>query len=276
MKGNKAKGIKHLQRGTKEFDFKFACDSYDLMQRGVGKELLSGAMGEDYAKKHCKVNSIPYERSFINKCVSARKKASVLPRELTEDLCRKYHVGYFKTSPENCFDSDYILFNKEQLSFWKSVDVNLWGLEFMVIPSFDREWRVNDIAFRILNPEKVNYAFKWLFAFGQQATFGLQLTDPSKPLLLCEGFQDMVALRESKYLQAVGLGSVEITNRHKKQLNTENYVFCQDMDEHGMRIRKGDMARTCFYSPPGKDPYEVFLKHGKVDIIEIGSSLKKV
>jgi len=89
-------------------------------------------------------------------------------------------------------------------------------------------------------------------------------------LLLVEGFQDMIAFRESGYENVVGLGSAKITDAHKVELKTDSYTFCQDMDSFGMSERS-DLSKTCFYVPEGKDPYEVWQTHGKVDILEINA-----
>jgi DNA primase len=80
----------------------------------------------------------------------------------------------------------------------------------------------------------------------------------------------MLAFRESGYTNAVGLGSAKITEAHLQQLKTDNYIFCQDMDRFGMSQRT-DLSRTCFFKPEGKDPYEAWQKHGRVDIVKIGN-----
>ena len=248
------------------FDYKLACDGYDLSTKFDGS--LLNELAVKYAHKHCKIDQLPEAEEFIASCIRKRQQLKLTPRDIPEELCDKYEVGYFETSPESCFDSLYILFNKDELDFWHDVNTDLWGLQFMVVPSRDRSGTINEIGFRILNPEKIKDSFKWLFAYGQQATFGMHLCDIDSPLLLVEGFQDMLAFRESGYNNVVGLGSAKVTEAHKAQLKTDDYIFCQDMDSFGMSERK-DLSRTCFYIPEGKDPYEVWQNHGQVDILKI-------
>ena len=255
-----------IPTNSEQFDFKLACDGYDLIDKFDGN--LIGRFGKNYARKHCKIESLGNVDQFIEQCVKERQKKRLSPRDLPENLCDEYEVGYFVTSPVNCFSSEYILFNFEQLSFWERAKTNLWDLEFMVVPSRGWDGVVNELGFRILNPDKIKHAFKWLFPFGQRATFGLNRCVKGKQLLLCEGFQDMVAFRESDYDNVVGLGSAEVTDLHKQELQTEDYLFCQDMDGFGMLVREGQ-ERMCFYRPEGKDPYEVWQKHGYIELVRV-------
>jgi len=258
--------IKNL-RG-RNLSYKLSCDGYDLSRKLDG--MLVGPFGRHYAKKHCRVAEFPFAEEFISKCIINRK-SNKPELNIKEEFCDKYEVGYFETKKHNCFDSDYILFNEEQLAFWTSVNVVLWGLKFMVVPSRNWKGEINEIGFRLLNREKVNNVFKWLFMFGQQATFGLHLCDKNKELLLVEGFQDMVAFGESGQSNVVGLGSLDITEAHKAQLQTDDYVICSDMDQAGMSSRK-DQQRYCFYKPEGKDPYDVFVKNGKVEPVYVDTN----
>ncbi len=255
--------MKYLYQG---YDYKFACDGYDLLHKFDGT--LLNEYGIRYVTRHCKVDSFNNAEEFINKCVETRQQLNLTPREIPSELCYKYQVGYFETSIANCTDSEYILFNKKELDFWHKVGIDLWGLQFMVVPSRDYNGQINDIGFRLLNQDRVADAFKWLFPYGQQATFGLHLCNKNEPLLLVEGFQDMLAFSESGYTNVVGLGSAVITDQHKIQLQTEDYIFCQDMDKFGLSQRT-DLTKTCFFTPEGKDPYEAWQKHGKVDILKI-------
>lgn len=255
--------MKYLSEG---YDYKFACDGYDLIDKFDGN--LLNPVGVDYVTRHCKLDNFDHAEDFISECVKRRQDLQLTPRDIPSLLCDKYQVGYFETSVSSCFDSPYILFNKEELDFWKSVDVDLWGLKFMVVPSRDIQGNINDIGFRLLNQDKVKNVFKWLFPLGQQATFGLHLCDINEQLLLVEGFQDMIAFRESGYTNVVGLGSAKITKAHLSQLKTDNYVFCQDMDRFGMTQRT-DFSKTCFFSPEGKDPYEAWQKYGRVNVVNI-------
>lgn len=248
------------------FDYKLACDGYDLSTKFDGN--LLNKLAIKYANTHCKVEQIPNAETFISSCINKRQKLNLTPRDIPKELCDKYEVGYFETSRNACYDSPYILFNENELNFWSATGTDLWGLQFMVVPSRNYDGDINEIGFRLLNQEKVKNAFKWLFPYGQKATFGLHKCDPSKPLILVEGFQDMLAFTESGYDNVVGLGSVKITDAHKAELKTEDYIFCQDMDSFGMSERT-DLSKTCFYIPEGKDPYDVWQTHGKVDILKI-------
>ena len=248
------------------FDYKLACDGYDLSIKFDGN--LLNELAVKYAHKHCKIDELPNAEEFITSCIHKRQELNLTPRDIPTELCDKYEVGYFETSPESCFDSPYILFNEHELNYWTKADTDLWGLQFLVVPSRDYNGKINEIGFRLLNQERVKESFKWLFPYGQQATFGLHLCNQNEPLLLVEGFQDMLAFRESGYDNVVGLGSVTVTDAHKEQLKTDDYIFCQDMDSYGMRVRT-DFSKTCFYVPKGKDPYAVWQEHGQVDILKI-------
>lgn len=252
------------------FDYKLACDGWDLYQKPIGELLNLFAVA--YVKRHCRIETFNDIEQFVIETTSDREKAPNF-RGLSTGLVDKYEVGYFETSVGSCFDSDYILFNKEQLQFWETVGVHLFGLKFMVCPSRNKEGTINEIGFRLLNQEQVNNAFKWLFVFGQQGTFGLHLCDISKKLLLCEGFLDMIAFRESGYSNTVGLGSVTLTKGHEEQLAGYKWIFCQDMDSFGMFSRKDDLDKTCFYYPQGKDPYEVWKDNGWVKVIVIDNDI---
>ncbi len=143
----------------------------------------------------------------------------------------------------------------------------------MVVPSRDWAGSINEIGFRILDQERVHYGFKWLFPVGQQATFGLHNCAQGHQLILCEGFLDYVAFIESGYHNIVGLGSIEVSENHLKQLGTSNWVVCLDMDGYGLLKSKDflNLNKACFYQPKGKDPYDVYQRHGKVLIIQVGS-----
>ena len=171
------------------FDYKLACDGYDLSTKFDGH--LLNELAIKYANKHCKIDCLPNAEEF----------------------------------------------NEPELTFWSNTGTDLWGLQFLVVPSRDRNGEINEIGFRLLNQEKVKEAFKWLFPYGQQATFGLHLCDTDEQLLLVEGFQDMIAFRESGYNNVVGLGSVKdrqllILPRHgliwivRKKRSFKNMFLC--------------------------------------------------
>lgn len=241
--------------------YKLACDGYDLLKTPIGQAVINN-YGRKYVSNCCVMQEFPIKEDFIKDCIVDRQGRSL--RGLSPYLCDKYEVGYFQTSVETVLDSKYILFNKKMLQFWKESGVDLFGLEFMVVPSRGWDGQINEIGFRLLNMERVNHAFKWLFPYGQRATFGLNLCSSEQSLLLCEGFLDMVAFRESGYTNSVGLGSAIVTEAHKQELKNDNCIMCNDMDTVGMAMRRNNPKSFCFYSPNGKDPYEVWMKYGVV------------
>lgn len=255
------------------FRYKLACDGIDLISKPLGSSVI-GSYGRKYIEKHCKLKlSKDQLESFIRDCIRDRKFAIDLDyRGLSQELCDKYEIGLFVVSKQHCIqDVDFVLFNEEQLNFWRAAGINLFDLQFMVVPSRDWAGEVNEVGFRILDMKQVHDGFKWLFPIGQQATFGLHKCSKDKKLVLCEGFLDYVAFVESGYTNIVGIGSVEVTDNHLKQLKTDNWSVCFDMDRFGFfnSSKFIDQRRACFYFPQGKDPYEVYRLHGRVDLLHI-------
>lgn len=244
---------------TEAMQYKIACDGYDLIDK------FDGILINEYSKKYaqtCTRVTIPNNiEEFITKAIEYRGDRT--PRDIPDNLCNKYEVGMFK--PKDFYgilDTNYVLFNEKVIEFWKQRNVFLEDLEFMVAVSRDKDGVCNGLGLRLLELDNAKRAFKWLFPFGQNCTFGYHLTN-NEQLILCEGFQDMIAFRETGY-NAIGLGSAVVTDEHKERI-TEDYVFCGDMDKFGMELREAD-NNTVYYEPQGKDPYEVFLKHGYVNI----------
>lgn len=255
------------------FRYKLAYDGIDLISKPLGHSVI-GSYGKKYINKHCRLELLRHQaESLIQTCIKERKRSKDTDfRGLSQDLCDKYEVGLLTISKQHCIAGvEYVLFNEEQLNFWDEAGVGIFDVQFMVIPS--RGWgrQINEIGFRVLDPKQVHEGFKWLFPIGQQATFGLHRCDRNKKLILCEGFLDYVALSESGYNNIVGLGSVEVTPNHLKQIDKDDWALCLDMDRYGfLKASKFiDQSRACFYSPEGKDPYEVYQKHGHVDLVFI-------
>lgn len=249
------------------YEYKLACDGFDLSRTAFGKRILN-PIAVDYVKKHCIVDSIPNIEDFAEDCIKARRRSEP-EHPLPISLRDKYEVGYFVTSPDNCFDSDYILFNQEQLDFWSEDKTDLYGLKFLVCVSRNWEGAINALGFRIFDTKRVHNAFKWLFPLGQRATFGLHLCDPKKQLILCEGAWDAYAFLESGVKNIVGLGAVKPTALHRKELGAQHLtrsIRCQDMDRYGMQMRQSK-TKYCFYAPEGKDPFDAWLEHGNVDLV---------
>jgi len=252
------------------YEYKLACDGFDLKQKPAMQDRLN-SLAINYIDRHCLLSNFLEVEHFISQCIADRRKAEpdhCLPITLRD----KYEVGKFTVSLDNCFNNDYILFNKEQLEFWKEaseVGTDLIGLEFLVIASRDWTGKINELGFRILDKNRVRSAFKWLFPYGQQATFGLNFCDPNKQLILCEGAWDYIALRESDYSNIVGLGSLKLTDRHKKELRTENYGFCLDGDYWGLESEIDKGKQVYLFIPEAKDPFDAFIQHGKIKLIKV-------
>ena len=127
------------------FDYKLACDGYDLSNQFDGH--LLNELAIKYANKHCKIDCLPNAEEFIASCIHKRQQLNITPRDIPVELCDKYEVGYFETSIESCFNSPYILFNEPELTFWSNTGTDLWGLQFLVVPSRDRNGEINEIGF---------------------------------------------------------------------------------------------------------------------------------
>ena len=255
------------------FRYKLAYDGIDLISKPLGDSVI-GSYGKNYIKKHCRLEfSRRQAEFFIQTCIEERKHSKDIDfRGLSQDLCDKYEVGLLTVSKQNCIAGvEYVLFNEEQLIFWDKAGVGIFDVQFMVVPSRGWDGQINEIGFRVLNTKQVHDGFKWLFPIGQQATFGLHKCNPNARLVFCEGFLDYVAFSESEYRNIVGLGSVEITSNHLRQIGKCDFAICLDMDRYGFLKASEfiDQSRACFYSPEGKDPYEVYQKHGKVHLVNI-------
>lgn len=252
---------------TKEgWPYKLACDGFDLLNSKLGEETLND-IAVSYVKEHCVVSTFSDAESFVFDCICNRRRKE-FEHPLRVDLRDKYEVGVFRTSKEYCIDNKYILFNQTQLEEWDTTGVHLWDLEFLVIPSRDSTGKINEIGFRLLNTSLVHDAFKWLFMFGQQATFGLQLCDMSKPIIAVEGAFDWIALAESGYKNIIGLGSAFISQRQKEYVKGKELVMCLDQDSFGLSQRV-KYNKYCFFKPDAKDPFEAFCNYGRVDLIEV-------
>lgn len=242
--------------------YKLCCDGYDFVNRIEAFEYSE--MEIQYANRHCIINNFDKLNEFYKYSIQERKKTNIDYFGLNDYLLDKYEVGYYQVQLGLNFHDNYILFSDENISKWQTI-IPIIGLEFMV--TFSRNWNgnINGIGLRILDTKIVHDAFKWLFPLGQKCTFGLQYADKNDKLILVEGFTDMIAGQESGYLNCIGLGSVEITDDHKLELNTDNYVFCPDQDSYGMQIRR-ESDNWCLFSPEKyKDPYEAYKQTGRVN-----------
>lgn len=247
------------------YQYKLALDGLDFSQSQLGQACLNDLMVSQV--QNVGLIDVSGLQSFIDSCVIERRKAEPthpLPLAWRD----KYQVGLFSLSPDSCFNSPYVLFNRDWLSIWHDDVSPMWGLQFLVVPSYNHDGVLNEIGFRILDTNAVDSAFKWLFANGQQATFGLQNCDTDKPLTLVEGAWDYMALNECGATNVVGLGSVFVTERHHAQLGSRVYRTCFDQDSFGIAQRAGPSS-YCFFVPEGKDPFETYLQHGAVRLLDV-------
>ena len=250
---------------TKEgYDYKLACDGFDLSRTHFGRIVLN-TLAKEYTQTHCLVSDLPGKEELQAFFLESRRKGEP-EHPFPLSLRDKYEIGSFAVSKDNCFDTDYVLFNRKQLEFWHEAGTSLYGLEFLTCVSRGYDGEINNFGFRILDPGKVHGGFKWLFPMGQSATFGLHLVTDSKKLLLCEGAFDAYAFLESGVSNVVGLGAVKLSAGHRRILGQgtiRSATLCQDMDSFGLQSRTLK-RKTCFYAPEGKDPFDVYLQHGHV------------
>lgn len=244
--------------------YKLACDGLDLSRSKVGEQVLNH-IALEYIEQHGTVGPDFDAETFIRDCVSDRR-ANEPEHKLNIYLRDKYEVGQFVVAAEGRGDR-YALFNSEELRTWEATGVNLLGLRFLVVPSRDQDGRINEIGLRLLDTSLVYDAFKWLFPFGQQATFGLDKCD-GRPIVCVEGAFDQIAFAESGVQNVVGLGSIFLTKGHQKYLAGRQLTMCLDQDRFGLSQR-ANYASYCFYRPEGKDPFDVFLQHGRVELVEV-------
>jgi hypothetical protein len=218
-------------------------------------------------------------KRFIHLC--SQNLEAVAPyleeRGFPLELASKYDLGGF------CFNtfknedlgtlSPYILFNGDELDYinhqirqrcWFKVDIkDCW---FLLCPSYDRTGKVNNLAFRVINPALETLA-KWMFAMGRQATFGLQWVDPKEETWIVEGFFDQVACHECG-IQSVGLGSAFMSEAHLAYLKDLKLAYLFDSDETGRKyseILEKD-HKVLRLSKEFKDPWESWTQTQQITL----------
>jgi DNA primase len=195
-------------------------------------------------------------------------------RHFTPELCQQFKVTSWKYKQHHYHSwAHYFPFNYPAL-ISASMALDKVGYmtflperEYMIVPSYDRQGKLNNLAFRFIDEDIVTWMAKWLFSHGRQATFGLEEVDPSKPVLLVEGFFDRVAckLLSGGKLQAVGLGSAFISDYHWRFLKGLDCRFLLDSDETGRRYSKElkeEGHKVYMLSDEFKDPWE-FYENGR-------------
>jgi len=199
------------------------------------------------------------------------------------DMLERYHIGSYRPADFVGYDfgsvSKFYLFDPNRLEYLNYVmqqlklDINLLDTTFLVMPSFDNEGQLNNLAFRVLDPTIESKAFKWLFSHGRQATFGLnRVLDPRKPITVIEGYFDYVACKECGMSQPVALGSAFFSPfhlRYLKQLGSPIDVLF-DSDTTGKKYTQmleplaDQLNRVLVLDPLHKDPWDWWTKEGEV------------
>lgn len=255
------------------FWYKIACDGQDLIDK---LDFSGGHFDETLWRLYAENTRVPVIENaagFIAhcrnnaKCESARKQ--VEPR-IPSELWEKYELGIFEVASTTEFEQKWVLLNQANISWWEEhYSVTLSGLKFLVVPSRGWDGEINEIGFRVANTDLVHKAFKWLFPYGNKATFGLHRCDRGRELLVVEGFHDYLAMSESGVSQVVGIGSVHILDHHMKVLGN-NIVWCPDMDKGGVysirQYKEEDGSRriALYNGQHGQDPFDVWLATGSV------------
>ena len=216
-------------------------DGYDLIEGDIGKLLISPKL-YPYIKQTTYVENI-YEDAdtFIEYCKYNLDKYEGISLYLgNKELMNKYNIGIY--SLQDCsnrdnpwHDKEYILFNSTQLQHvYKLCSKLSRDIKFWVCPSYNKG-QVESIGFRILNPEQVQTAFKWLFISGNNIIYGKDTVNKDVPCFIVEGFRDYVALKENGY-NVIGLGSVEISSKQKEFINTlKTPILLLDNDSFGLK-----------------------------------------
>lgn len=206
-------------------------------------------------------------RTLLERPVSATVGEYLASRKFTPELCAKYGVSSWKYEAHEYHSwAPYFPFNLPAL-LRASVALKVSGFEcflpakeFMMVASYDRRGVFNNLVFRFIDEDIATWMAKWLFSHGRQATFGLESIDPTKPVILVEGFFDYVACREMG-LNAVGLGSAFISSYHWRFLEGLNVCFLLDSDETGSKYSlrlKDEGQKVLILKDTYKDPWEYY------------------
>jgi len=161
--------------------------------------------------------------------------------------------------------------NYDEPGIWHSEEHPIYGIDLLVIPSRDRCGKINDIGFRVLDTHKVLNAVKWVFMFGQRATFGLNRVNDFSKVVLVEGAMDQVAFEQSGVENTVGIGAVRLTEGHKEELHGCEYGVCWDNDTIGIMERAGH-KKVYFFDSDKKDPFDAWIENGTVNLVEVEES----
>lgn len=248
------------------YDYKLCFDGFDFLNSQLGQAIANPFL-DKWIRTHHDQHDLRFAEDFVQMCMKYRRLHEPI-HGLPIHLRDKYEMGLFVTSRDNCFDHPYIMFNREELDFWESDSMQAYGQVFIVAPSRDATGAINEIGFRILDTRTVQDAFKWTFMCGQQATYGLHEADLGAKLTLVEGAWDRIAFAESGVRNTVGLGAVSVMDGHKKFLDRRKYDVCWDADTFGLSQRQENGSYS-FYTPDGKDPFDAWIKHGRIQLLNV-------
>lgn len=241
---------------TKGIYYKMLFDGLDFMETEVGSILIP-------EKIKPLIKKITYSKIYenVDKFLEYCK-----PSNYMGGLSKKYNVRLYNTQmafdKENpWYDKEYILFNRKYI---KDID-----LDFHVCPAYDKG--VCGLGFRIVEPEKVDKSFKWLFMQGNNIIYGKDTVDKEKECYIVEGFRDYVALKESGY-NVIALGSVRISKLQEEYINTlKQPILLLDNDSFGLQqlLSYKEKYRIATLKTTEKDAWDTYNKGKKIEIMEI-------
>lgn len=248
-----------MLNNDKEFIFyKMLFDGADLLDKEIGTLLIPDEM-KKMIMSLTRSDIYSDVDKFLDYCPNS---------DYIGKLSNKYQVKLYKTSWANddknpWKNKQYILFNDKEL--------NGLDIEFHVCPSFDENGNIS-LGFRVINPDKVNNAFKWLFMNGNNILYGRDSVDKNKPCYVVEGFRDYVALKETGY-NVIGLGSVYISDIQREYLDTlSEPILLLDNDKFGLKqaMRYYSKYRVAtLIGTEEKDAWDTFEKGIPIEIVDI-------
>lgn len=244
-------------------------DGYDFMTTDFGRIIVHETIREPLKNLTYMEELYSGANDFIEYCKS--DNVDYIHKELNE----KYGVGEYRLTQCNHIENpwnnkEYILFNKKQI--YGLFIKNLPDLEFYVCPAYNEMGEVEDIGFRIKNPELVHKSFKWLFPKGNNIIYGKDYVNKEETCYVVEGFRDYVALRECGY-NCIGLGSVYLSNKQKEYISTlKDPIMLLDNDSFG-RIQTMEFSKNynvaTLIRTPYKDAWDTYTNDIPIKITKI-------
>lgn len=227
-------------------------------------ELVGDYLDQEINLPHIDYNDLEL---FVDQYKNNISTYAIEQRGLTKAQCKKYEIfEYNPLDSKNDFKSlnNYFMFNDDYFNEYNNLlkfyDKNIESLytEYTVFVSRDLNNKINNISFRTPNTYIQNNVFKYLFSFGNCATFGLNFVPNIENVILTEGVFDMIAGQTLGY-NVIGLGSTKISTRHLSYMEPIKNKFLlldSDIDADDKRIEGIEML-----SLPNmyKDPYEYYI-----------------